>query len=83
MNGFYWIALAGSQMMLLPLMLTSPDYGAAMSASAVGKVYMGMALVQVLTNPLVFDSSINSINNIEFHPACSVLHKVVWRLRQV
>ena len=53
MNGFYWIALAGSQMTLLPLMLTSPDYGVAMSASSVGKVYMGMSLVQVLANPIV------------------------------
>merc|ERR1712127_454502 len=53
MNGFYWISLAGSQMTLLPLMLTSPNFGVAMSASAVGKVYMGMAMVQVLANPLV------------------------------
>jgi len=53
MNGFYWITLSGSQMTLLPLMLTSPDYGDAMSASSVGKVYMGMSLVQVLANPIV------------------------------
>eukprot|EP00553_Chaetoceros_curvisetus_P002596 CAMPEP_0204619310 /NCGR_PEP_ID=MMETSP0717-20131115/5725_1 /ASSEMBLY_ACC=CAM_ASM_000666 /TAXON_ID=230516 /ORGANISM="Chaetoceros curvisetus" /LENGTH=451 /DNA_ID=CAMNT_0051633287 /DNA_START=167 /DNA_END=1522 /DNA_ORIENTATION=- len=50
MNGFYWVALAGSQMTLLPLILTDPS-GLAMSATKVGEVYMGMSLVQVLGNP--------------------------------
>eukprot|EP00554_Chaetoceros_debilis_P012582 CAMPEP_0194115640 /NCGR_PEP_ID=MMETSP0150-20130528/24220_1 /TAXON_ID=122233 /ORGANISM="Chaetoceros debilis, Strain MM31A-1" /LENGTH=631 /DNA_ID=CAMNT_0038806175 /DNA_START=21 /DNA_END=1912 /DNA_ORIENTATION=+ len=50
MNGFYWVALSGSQMTLLPLILTDPS-GLAMSATSVGKVYMGMSLVQVLGNP--------------------------------
>jgi MFS family permease len=51
LNGFYWVALAGGQMTLLPLFLTDPD-GLAMTATDVGKVYMGMSLVQVMGNPL-------------------------------
>jgi len=49
-NGFYWAALAGSQMTLLPLILTNPE-GLAFTATQVGKVYMGMSLVHVLGNP--------------------------------
>lgn len=52
MNAFYWVALAGSQMTLLPLILTNPE-GLAMSATQVGQVYMGMSAVQVLGNPLL------------------------------
>jgi len=52
MNGFYWMGLAGSQMTLLPLILTDVD-GLAMSATSVGQVYMGMSLVQVLGNPVL------------------------------
>lgn len=52
MNGFYWMGLAGSQMTLLPLILTNAD-GLAMSATSVGQVYMGMSLVQVLGNPIL------------------------------
>jgi MFS family permease len=51
-NGFYWVALSGAQMTLLPLLLTNPD-GLAMTATGVGQVYMGMSLVQVLGNPVV------------------------------
>ena len=54
-NGFYWIALAGAQMTLLPLLLTDPN-GLAMTATGVGQVYMGMSLVQVLGNPIVAKS---------------------------
>jgi MFS family permease len=50
-NGFYWVALAGSQMTLLPLILTDP-HGLSMTATQVGQVYMGMSFVQVLGNPL-------------------------------
>jgi len=50
MNGFYWVALSGAQMTLLPLILTDTT-GLALSATSVGKVYMGMSLVQVLGNP--------------------------------
>jgi len=50
-NGFYWVALAGSQMTLLPLLLTDPN-GLAFTATQVGQVYMGMSFVQVLGNPL-------------------------------
>ena len=50
MNGFYWAALSGSQMTLLPLILTDPS-GLALTATSLGKVYMGMSLVQVLGNP--------------------------------
>jgi len=53
MNGIYWVALAGSQMTILPLFLTDPSYGFALSATQVGKVYMGMSLVQVLGNPIL------------------------------
>lgn len=52
MNGLYWIALAGSQMTILPLMLTDPT-GLALTATAVGKTYMGMSLVQVAGVPLM------------------------------
>lgn len=52
MNGFYWIALSGSQMTLLPLILTDPN-GLAMTATSVGQVYMGMSIVQVLGNPVL------------------------------
>lgn len=52
MNGFYWMGLAGSQMTLLPLILTNPD-GLAMTATSVGQVYMGMSIVQVLGNPVL------------------------------
>ena len=50
MNAFYWMALAGSQMTLLPLILTDPN-GLAMSATNVGQVYMGMSLIQVMGTP--------------------------------
>ncbi len=50
-NAFYWVALSGGQMTLLPLLLTDPT-GLAMSATQVGQVYMGMSFVQVLGNPL-------------------------------
>jgi MFS family permease len=52
MNGFYWVALAGSQMTLLPLILTNAD-GLAFTATQVGQVYMGMSLVQVMGNPVI------------------------------
>lgn len=52
MNGFYWVALSGSQMTLLPLILTNPG-GLAFTATQVGQVYMGMSLVQVLGNPVM------------------------------
>mmetsp|Transcript_7458 Transcript_7458/g.18279 ORF Transcript_7458/g.18279 Transcript_7458/m.18279 type:complete len:537 (+) Transcript_7458:1-1611(+) len=50
-NAFYWVALSGGQMTLLPLLLTDPT-GLAMTATQVGYVYMGMSFVQVLGNPL-------------------------------
>jgi len=51
MNGLYWVALAGAQMTLLPLILTDAD-GMAMTATQVGQVYMGMSLIQIFGNPL-------------------------------
>jgi MFS family permease len=51
MHGLYWVALAGAQMTLLPLILTDVD-GLAMSATQLGSVYMGMSLVQIFGNPL-------------------------------
>jgi MFS family permease len=51
LNGIYWMALSGSQMTLLPLILTE-DLG--FTATQVGQVYMGMSLVQILgTEPSV------------------------------
>jgi len=52
LNGCYWVALSGAQMTLLPLMLTNPA-GLALSASSLGKIYMGMSVVQVFGNPSV------------------------------
>lgn len=52
LNLFYWGALSGAQMTLLPLMLTSSD-GMALSAGMLGQVYMGMSVVQVMGNPTV------------------------------
>lgn len=52
MNGFYWVALSGAQMTLLPLILTDTN-GLAMSPTSVGEIYMGMSLVQVFGNPTV------------------------------
>jgi MFS family permease len=51
MHGLYWVALAGAQMTLLPLILTDVN-GLAMSATQLGSVYMGMSLVQIFGNPL-------------------------------
>lgn len=52
MNGFYWVALSGAQMTLLPLFLTDPN-ALALSPTSVGEIYMGMSLVQVLGNPVL------------------------------
>ena len=51
MNAFYWVALAGSQMTLLPLILTDTN-GLAMSATEVGSVYMAMSTVHIIGNPV-------------------------------
>jgi MFS family permease len=51
MNAVYWVSLAGSQMTLLPLMLTDAN-GLAMTATQVGQVYMGMSTIQIVGNPL-------------------------------
>jgi len=48
----YCASIAGSQMTLLPLLLTSPE-GLAMSPTSVGSVYFGMSFVQVMTSALV------------------------------
>ena len=53
MNVFYWFALAGSQMTLLPLLLTNPSSGLSLTASQVGQVYMTMSIVQVMSNPIM------------------------------
>lgn len=52
MNGMYWVALAGSQMTLLPLLLTASTGTFAMTASQVGQVYMGMSCIQFIGNPI-------------------------------
>jgi len=49
LNSAYWVALAGSQMTLLPLYLTNPEFApGALTAASLGKVYAGMSVVQVL-----------------------------------
>ena len=53
LNGVYWLALSGSQITCLPLMLTNPEGPFVMSATSVGQVYMGMSIVQVVANPIV------------------------------
>jgi MFS family permease len=52
MNCMYWVALAGAQMTLLPLLLTDVNRPFAMSATHLGSVYMGMSLVQIVGTPL-------------------------------
>ena len=49
MNGFYWLALAGGQMTLMPLIMTNE---LSMTASEVGQSYMLMSVVQIVGNPL-------------------------------
>ena len=52
MNGLFWVSLAGCQMTLLPLLLTDPS-GLALTAASLGKVYMGMSVVQMISVPIV------------------------------
>jgi MFS transporter, DHA1 family, multidrug resistance protein len=47
MNGMYWTTLAGAQMTILPLLLTT---SAGYSAVDVGHVYMGMSALQIVGN---------------------------------
>ena len=56
MNGFYMMAFSGIQMTLLPLLLTNGgpntiDTGMALTATAMGYVYMWMSAVAVVGNP--------------------------------
>jgi MFS family permease len=51
MNACYWMALSGSQMTLLPLILTDTN-GFALSATQLGQAYMGMSFIQIVGNPL-------------------------------
>ena len=45
----YWMSLSGSQMTLLPLVLTEQMN---LSAFQVGQVYMGMSMIQIVGNPI-------------------------------
>lgn len=61
MNGFYLCAISGTQMTLLPLLLTGGGgatagaagaaTGMALTATAMGQIYMWMSAVQVIGNP--------------------------------
>jgi MFS family permease len=56
MNGFYLSAISGTQMTLLPLLLTNGGTntaatGMALTATTMGYIYMWMSAVQVLGNP--------------------------------
>jgi len=64
MNGFYWFSLAGSQMTLLPLLLTNSASGLELTASGVGQVYMLMSVVQVLSNPFMARYLVDSIGKV-------------------
>lgn len=78
-NGFYWVALAGGQMTLLPLMLTDPS-GLAMTATQVGQVYMGMSCVQVLGNPL-FARVVDKVGTVPgIVGGCSMISAAMWCL---
>jgi predicted MFS family arabinose efflux permease len=78
-NGFYWVALAGGQMTLLPLMLTDPS-GLAMTATQVGQVYMGMSCVQVLGNPL-FARVVDRVGTVPgIVSGCSMISASMWFL---
>ena len=50
MNGFYWVALAGGQITLLPLILTDTT-GLSFSATQVGQAFMGMGVVSAVASP--------------------------------
>jgi len=59
MNGFYMSTFAAAQLTLLPLLLTGGGAtasgaatGLALSATAMGQVYMWMSINQVLSNPI-------------------------------
>jgi hypothetical protein len=51
MNASYWLALAGAQMTIMPLILTDQS-GLNLSATELGQVYMGMSLLQIVGTPL-------------------------------
>eukprot|EP00522_Entomoneis_paludosa_P001923 CAMPEP_0172471414 /NCGR_PEP_ID=MMETSP1065-20121228/67805_1 /TAXON_ID=265537 /ORGANISM="Amphiprora paludosa, Strain CCMP125" /LENGTH=658 /DNA_ID=CAMNT_0013229509 /DNA_START=125 /DNA_END=2101 /DNA_ORIENTATION=+ len=59
MNASYWLALAGAQMTIMPLILTD-QAGLNLSATELGQVYMGMSLIQIVGNP-VFAKFIDKI----------------------
>eukprot|EP00816_Leptocylindrus_hargravesii_P004258 CAMPEP_0196809574 /NCGR_PEP_ID=MMETSP1362-20130617/9492_1 /TAXON_ID=163516 /ORGANISM="Leptocylindrus danicus, Strain CCMP1856" /LENGTH=588 /DNA_ID=CAMNT_0042184303 /DNA_START=184 /DNA_END=1950 /DNA_ORIENTATION=+ len=53
MSGLYSMTLAGTQMTLLPIVLTDPSGTFGMSATSIGQVYMGMSIASVVSNPSV------------------------------
>jgi len=79
MNGFYWFALSGAQMTLLPLILTDPS-GFALSPTSVGEIYMGMSLVQVFGNPTMakYIDKIGKVPGIV--TGCSILSASMFAL---
>jgi MFS family permease len=62
MNGMYWVALAGAQMTVLPLLLTNSE-GLNFTATQVGQVYMGMSVIQIVGNP-VFAKVIDKVGKV-------------------
>ena len=60
LNGIYWIAIAGGQMTLLPLILTNDLH---YTATQVGQVYMGMSMIQIFGNP-IFGKLIDKIGKV-------------------
>jgi predicted MFS family arabinose efflux permease len=79
MNGFYWVALSGAQMTLLPLILTDPS-GLALSPTSVGEIYMGMSMVQVFGNPTMakYIDKIGKVPGIV--TGCSILSASMFTL---
>jgi len=78
-NGFYWVALSGGQMTLLPLFLTDPS-GLAFTATQVGQVYMGMSIVQVLGGP-VFAKVVDAVGTVPgIVGGCTMLTAAMYTL---
>jgi len=70
-NGGYWFVLSGSQMTLLPLLLSGEKFG--LSASAVGSIFMGMSMVGVVCTPIA-GRLLDSVGRVRtIVPACMVI----------
>mmetsp|Transcript_8935 Transcript_8935/g.10223 ORF Transcript_8935/g.10223 Transcript_8935/m.10223 type:complete len:577 (+) Transcript_8935:100-1830(+) len=70
-NSGYWFVLSGTQMTLLPLLLSGDKFG--LSASAVGSIFMGMSMIGVVFTPLA-GRLLDSVGRVPMIlPACGVI----------